>query len=503
MNEQPSVAQMFEYVPGAVDLDGFPRSRALERLSTSLAQEVSLRRYQTVVGGRKIVMPSFPSAYIEQRQGFFRGLPPGSVGKSLFDREFPKRERVRQSVYRFLNFCDNVYDTIEGARNELVDFDLPEARSVLERLDKFDKELNAALIKLRAIRNSDKFAIDASTGVIVSIDQMPPVDPAYVIDRSGDGGYGIGSYGIPERVQVKMRRAVLDMVRGGRHEFKTRIVEFVKDEFDFDPDVDNVRSYFERLAVPVRLNNKYRPLLERCRELNRGFRAGSEESIDREIPSPVYPQLGRHYDIRALFPPSLLKDWGIPEFVPIDFATKDSERKFLLAGLHSGGKSFFLENLVLASVLGQLGEPMPAGSLLLPRYDRIFYFRNAENGGNGAGKLDTEINAINGIINKSGSNDLLVFDEFLDSTTTGVATWLGPELLARLDKKKATVFVSTHRNVDYAILEQNGWTLMSPEHIIERGRVVPTHRIQRGLPDESINRRYVRERFKDVFRGRD
>ncbi len=496
MNKQPSVAQMFEYVPGAVDLVGFPRSRVLERLSTSLGQEVSLRRYRTEVGGRKMVMPSFPVAYTEQRQEFFRKLPPGSIGKSLFERQFPRRERIYQSVSRFLEFCDNVYDTIAGAKEELVDFDLPEARSVLERLDKFDSELNATLARLKDIRNFDKFAIDANTGIIVNIDQMPPINPAYIPDKS-DGG----DYDIPDRIQVKMKKAVLDMVRGGRREFKTRIVKFVRDEFGFDPDVDNIRSYFERLAVPVRLNNKYRPLLEECKELNDDFRDRAGESIDREIPASVYPQFGRHYDIKDLFPPSLLKDHGVSEFVPIDFTTKDSERKFLLAGLHSGGKSFFLENLVLTSVLGQLGEPMPAGSLLLPRYDRIFYFRNAENGGNGAGKLDTEINAINGIINKSGPNDLLVFDEFLDSTTTGVATWLGPELLSRLDKKKATVFVSTHRNVDYTALEQNGWTLMSPEHVIERGRVVPTHKIKRGLPDEGINRRYVRERFKNVFRS--
>ena len=127
------------------------------------------------------------------------------------------------------------------------------------------------------------------------------------------------------------------------------------------------------------------------------------------------------------------------------------------------------------------------------------YYKNKDNGLHGEGKLIEEVGAIRNIVDQAEKGDLVVFDEFLDSTTTGIATWLAPELLGRLGRSGATVFVSTHRSADYSELERNGWTILSPEHEIKNGKVTPTRRLKRGRPNERINRRFVREKCDSIF----
>ena len=184
-------------------------------------------------------------------------------------------------------------------------------------------------------------------------------------------------------------------------------------------------------------------------------------------------------------------------FVPIDFKTRVSEKKFLIAGLHSGGKSFFLENIVLASILGQAGLMLPADSIKLPKYDHIYYYRNVDNCE--GGKLETELRAVDRIINKAGSGDLIVIDEFLDSTSAEIANSLGSSILDRLVKSKSTVFVTSHRNTNYDQLSKAGWTLLSPDYDIEGEKVKPTLSLTRGPPDAKVNERYILEKYDGIF----
>ena len=309
------------------------------------------------------------------------------------------------------------------------------------------------------------------------------------------------------RVKVKMKKVVLDLIAGGKANFKERIMDFIRREFEFNSEKDNLRKYFEHLGVPVRLYPRYNRFLDRCEYLNnRGMNADLAELYESipHIPSSVFPQFSDHYDLKNLFPPTLLPDDGDSpgQFVPINFKTSSSQTKFLLAGLHSGGKSFFLENIVLLSILGQIGFELPAEGLVVPKYNRIFYYRNVQNSGSNSGKAERELGDIDCISRQAKAGDLLIFDEFLDSTTPEVATWLGPEILGGLQKKKATVFVSTHRGQDYKSLQMDGWTIMSPEHEIQSGRVVPSRKLKMGMPNEEINGRYVRERYQYIKRRR-
>jgi len=502
MEKQTTIAEMFQFLPGTIQLIGFPSFSFFNKLSTLLSQEVTLRKYQREVGGRKVVTPSFTLDHVAKRELFFQSLPKGfSLNKSIFEREFPKNETTRFSLENFLYFCERVYETREALRRELGIFkQVPEARSAIRRLQDFDAGLENTLRALKSVEGFHTFAMDTQSGVIVNIDRMPAEasSKTYLANKSRRGREES-----VDEVKVQMKKVVLNLVRLGKDDFKERIIRYVRDEFGYNPEVKNLRAYFEELAVPIRLHTRYARFLDSCISRIEGCNEEADEPLP-EIASPNYPEFGKNYDISNLFPPSLLDEWDIPEeVVPINFKTKPHENKFLLAGLHSGGKSFLLENIVLASLVGQIPLPLPSDSLVLPRYNRIFYYRNVDNSGtSGRGKALKEIRDINLLINNARKGDLLVFDEFLDSLKGEIATWLSPELLGRLGKlKDATVFVSTHGSNNYFELERNGWAIMSPGYKIQEGHVVPTHIIEQGRPNEKINRRYVHERYEEEQKG--
>ncbi len=501
--DEPSISRIFRYVPNQIHLVGFPDSPVLNDLSGSLGREVSLKRHQPrFCDSRRVLplVPSFPNQYAKDRQRFFQRLPHRRIAKNIFEREFPKSIEARCSVEDFLNYCGKVYATIEGARGSLQGFGhLPEARAVFRRLRDFDGELGDSLRALEEIKGANKFAIDAKTDVIVPIDEMPTASqhPRYRANMNRQE-WGRREDGFRD-IRVKMAKAVLRIIEQGKEDFKGRIRNFARAELEYNPDRDNVRTNFERFAVPVRLHHKYHELMEDSEE----GKAESDEWVDseemRELPGHTYPKFAEHYDIRGLFPPSLLGEGYNPEIVPIDFRTRRGEKKFLIAGLHSGGKSFFLENLVLTSILAQLGVSMFADSVVVPKSNHLFYYRNPDNSKTGAGKLEKEFGDLVRIAEEAKKGDEVFVDEFLDSGSEA-ADWIGADLLDRLGNSEANVFISTHKSPDYHALEKKGWTIMTPGHKRVKGKVVPTRRLARGHPDRAANMDYTRDQYEKLLK---
>lgn len=486
MREQPELARMFRYCPETFNLTGFPHSRVLDMLGETFGEEVSLRQYVRSVRGRRFAVPSFPQAYFSQRRAFFNSLP-HSAG--LLGIEFPRMEDSRYTAKGFLNFCNLVYEAIGKLRKELKDYKhLPEARRVLERVGKFDSDLERTIQALEEVEKASVLAVDAENGVVAPMRKMPTQarSSRYRPEQAG------GEIDF-QAIRVRMQREALRIAKQGVVDFRKRIVRFAGDQFRYSEDTDNLRRDFEQMAVPARLHARYRRFID-------SYKKWLDEFGDvGELPHEVHPRFGEEYRIKNLFPLSLLGERDTRGLVPIDFETR-GRRKFLIAGLHSGGKSFFLENIVLASILGQIPLKMFADTLELPIYNRLFYYTNPNKAGSGDGKLLTDMKAITQIIEEAEEGDLVVIDEFLDSGSPEAVTWLSPELLRHLGKLDARVFVSSHRNHDYRELTKDGWTILSPEHRIEKGRVVPAHRLKRGIPDKIINRRFVREKYRDFFR---
>jgi len=493
---QPSVKRIFEYTPNQIRLVGFPRSAVLTTLGRALGTETSLSRYnKTEQYGRVIpyLVPSFPPEQAEARQNFFTRLHKSRVTKSVFDIDFPEWRDTGRSAEDFLNYCQGVYRATCKARDQLKNLrHLPEARVVVTRLNSLDTNLEKALATLDSLDNAHTFAADTKTGEIVPIKRMPQY--RLEVPKRGTGwDWELGN--TEAEIKLRLKKLALKLAQQGISGFREKIISFVKSELQYSPNEENVRSCFEALAVPIRLQYAYTRLLERCME-------SSEEDLREGRQGLVaklnHPRFAQHYDIRNLFPPSLLEAGGHKQCVPIDFKTKRGEKKFLLAGLQSGGKSFFLENLVLLSLLTHSGLDLLGDSPVLPKYNRILYYSNPNNSGNDSGKFLTGMGNIEEIANEAKTGDGIFFDDFLDSGAPHVTTWYSPIILEKLRKSGATVFVSTHRAVNYKQLQREGWVIMSPEHRIKDGKVVPSRKLKRGIPDPEINRRYVeqeREKF--------
>jgi len=523
MPKQPSVAEIFEYSPNKLHLVGFPEAEVLDSLKRFLGSEVLLRQHSRKPRYKsRIVDPSFALRHIKARQDFFQRLDNNHrIKKNFFDKGLPKSNNLGlYSTYvEFLGLCNEFYDVIKTARTELRDFrHLPETRRIIRKANQFDSELETVLKTLESIESMTRFAIDTQEGVIANISDVPEQERILVSseDSRQDREW---QENIFRTIRVKMKKQAIAIAQEAGVNFRRRILDYVREEFRFKQGRENLRRDFEQLALPARLGAFYESFLNRCEkyeaDLIRNYsywggldtheaEAAIEQAAQKEFAqgfSPmsftVYPSFGKGYDIRGMFPPKLMTRNRFEDiFVPLSFQSKPSERKFLLAGLHSGGKSFLLENLVLASVLAQAGFSMPADSVQLPIYDNIYYYKNAEDHG---GRLDSELTEIEGIVRKAKARDLVIIDEFLDSTSAEIANSLGPAILDRLVELKSTVFVTSHRSTDYNHLAETGWTLMSPDYAVRGDKVIPTKTLVRGPPEADINRRYIVDKYGKAF----
>ncbi|PIN93114.1 hypothetical protein COU54_04310 [Candidatus Pacearchaeota archaeon CG10_big_fil_rev_8_21_14_0_10_31_24] len=507
MGNVPSVAEIFEYNPRTLNFRGFPNSSFLKGICNTLKREESFKSY-----GDSVIYPGFQSKYAHQRQQFFQELEVGArMANNIFDERYNSSRRLSRNASdeRFIDFSQKVRDILQMAREGVNSIRyMPEARNVLKKIKEFYKKFGDYCSELDEIEKEHRFVIDTNSGEISIFNGEHP-------KIKGKFSRSCRIYG-DEQIKYKMKKTALDMYEQGKENLKQGIHQFVKKEFMLHRGVKNLRSNFEQIAMPVRLHSQYSRFTmnwtdegEESEEglggiIRRDEEYGFESSLPVSDIAPLRPaSFAQHYNIRNMFPISLSNSSRyVDRFVPIDFVTRRGERKFIFAGLHSGGKSFLLENLVLASISGEfIGEKVPADSFVLPLYERIFYYRNVDNGNiaTETGKAESEMNDIMKITELSGKGDLVVIDEFLDSTTGDIATGLSPLLLNVLNKSKATVFVSTHRVHNFKSLQKNGWTIMSPEHQIKNGIVMPSRKLKRSIPDEEINKRYIHERFKDML----
>lgn len=528
-DSEPSVEEMFSLNPGAINLTGFTdKAVILDRLRWFLGREHILSSHRQVVSSRNVVEPSFAPEHLKARQRFFREMSKGySPDKRFFDTGIPKAARIgpSMSAESFLSLCNEIYGVMDTAKQELDCLGhLPEAKAVLVSANQFIAEFGGLVQEIQAIDKTTSFAIDSESGLVTRLSEMPEGSRPFLseggIRERWSNNWKTSAF---KEIRVRMKKQALKIIDEMRPEFRRKIIEFARGELKAIPGTDNFRACFEKLAMPVRLHNFYEGFLDIRERYNISLavevfgeswkhieetyspdeiREAIEKHFGKErvIPSTFTPRFGDHYDLRDLFPPELFgrNDYG--EFVLIDFKTEPRERKFYLAGLHSGGKSFLLENLVLAHILGEVGGNLLGQHIMLPRYGRIFYYRNIDNHGEGRGKAGTELKEISRIIKEAEKNDAIFLDEFLDSTTPEVAAALSPKILEKLWMSPATVFVTSHRNADYRALARRGWTIMTPEYeITSRDEIKPVRKIKRGLPNDVINARYMEQEYGELF----
>jgi DNA mismatch repair protein MutS len=136
----------------------------------------------------------------------------------------------------------------------------------------------------------------------------------------------------------------------------------------------------------------------------------------------------------------------VEEFVPNDLDLPDGRDLVILTGPNMAGKSVFLRQTALMSLLAQVGSFVPAESAELPIVDRIFARVGASDAlVAGVSTFMMEMLEVAAILERATSRSLIILDEMGRGTSTfdGVSiAWAVAEELAR--KTRAKTLFATH-----------------------------------------------------------
>ena len=133
-------------------------------------------------------------------------------------------------------------------------------------------------------------------------------------------------------------------------------------------------------------------------------------------------------------------------YVPNDVTINDNEHFILISGPNMGGKSTFMKQVALASIMAQIGCFVAADSACLPVFDGIFTRIGASDDLiSGQSTFMIEMNEVNYALQHSSEHSLILFDEVGRGTATFDGMALAQAIIEYIcDKKKAITLFSTH-----------------------------------------------------------
>lgn len=142
-------------------------------------------------------------------------------------------------------------------------------------------------------------------------------------------------------------------------------------------------------------------------------------------------------------------------FVPNDLYMDSSGHSIvLLTGPNMGGKSTYLRQSALISILGQMGSFVPARSARLPIFDRIFTRIGAtDNLARGRSTFMVEMTETAAILNTASSQSLILLDEMGRGTATydGLAlAWAAIEYIHSTSRAKTLFATHYHELTELA-----------------------------------------------------
>jgi DNA mismatch repair protein MutS len=194
-------------------------------------------------------------------------------------------------------------------------------------------------------------------------------------------------------------------------------------------------------------------------------------------------------------------------FVPNDlYMNAETERILIITGPNMGGKSTYLRQAALISILAQMGSFVPATSARLPLLDRIFTRIGAsDNLARGRSTFMVEMTETAVILNTAGPRSLVILDEIGRGTATfdGLSiAWAVVEFLHSRPGIKALFATHYHeltelaehlagvKNRQVAVKESDGNIIFLRR--VEPGRADRSYGIEvarlAGLPSEVIER---------------
>ena len=176
------------------------------------------------------------------------------------------------------------------------------------------------------------------------------------------------------------------------------------------------------------------------------------------------------------------------EYVKNDIILDNDTKILLITGPNMAGKSTYMRQMAITSIMMQIGCFVPASKAKIPIFDAIYTRIGASDDlVSGESTFMVEMNEANNAINNATSNSLILFDELGRGTATFDGMALAQSIIEYIHNKiKCVTFFSTH----YHELTDLDETLKSLKNIHvsaheENGEVTFLHKIENGSIDKS------------------
>ncbi|MBQ9024233.1 MAG: DNA mismatch repair protein MutS [Bacilli bacterium] len=219
---------------------------------------------------------------------------------------------------------------------------------------------------------------------------------------------------------------------------------------------------------------KYIPLVQELAKTLSEIDVLSSLAVVAEENNYIKPILNEDniIDIKDARHPVIEKVLENTEFVSNDITMEKDDTIMLITGPNMAGKSTYMRQMAIISVMAQIGSFVPASYANVPIFDKIFTRIGASDDlTKGESTFMVEMMEANAAITTATKNSLILFDEL----GRGTATYDGMSLAAAIieyihDKVKAKTFFSTHyheltdlekthkhlKNVHVSAKEENG-----------------------------------------------
>ncbi|TDL83254.1 DNA mismatch repair protein MutS [Peribacillus frigoritolerans] len=186
--------------------------------------------------------------------------------------------------------------------------------------------------------------------------------------------------------------------------------------------------------------------------------------------------------------PVVEKVMNSQEYVPNDCYFSNERGMLLITGPNMSGKSTYMRQVALTSILAQIGCFVPASEAVLPIFDQIFTrIGAADDLISGQSTFMVEmLEAKNAIVNAT-DNSLILFDEIGRGTSTYDGMALAQAIIEHIHHHiGAKTLFSTHYHELTSLAE--GLPQLQNVHVSaieENGKVVFLHKIEEGPADKS------------------
>ena len=175
-------------------------------------------------------------------------------------------------------------------------------------------------------------------------------------------------------------------------------------------------------------------------------------------------------------------------FIPNDINMEKDDSIYLITGPNMSGKSTYMRQIALISIMAQIGSFVPAKEADLPIFDAIFTRIGASDDiVSGESTFMVEMNEVNKALRNATLDSLIIFDEIGRGTATFDGMALAQAILEYISKNiKCKTLFSTHYHELTAL--DNDLNNLKNVHVSieeENGEIIFMHKVLEGAIDRS------------------